>query len=280
MFTNHDIARYYDLSEVHYRTFWDLDKARSLHYGYWTPDTKNFREALLMINKVMADSAGINEGDRVLDAGCGVGGSSLWLAANRNCRVTGISLNKNQVNKANSYAHETGIADRVQFEQKDYCATGYAAESFDVVWAIESVCYANDKSDFIREAFRLLKKGGRLIVTDFFKAENLQGKAAADVQKMANGWAVNEFATAEKFTEQLSAAGFQHIEINNASKAILPSAKRLYRAYFLGKPASVLYNLFKPNSTLLAKNNVETALLQYTTLKKGWWSYRIFKGEK
>jgi tocopherol O-methyltransferase len=280
MFTHDDIARYYDLSEVHYRRFWDLDKARSLHYGYWTEHTKNFREALLNINQVMADAAGIKEGDRVLDAGCGVGGSSLWLAGQRGCTVTGISLNENQVRKANAYAREAGLADKVTFEQKDYCNTGYATGSFDVVWAIESVCYADDKSKFIQEAFRLLKKGGRLIVTDFFKATGLQGKDAIAVQKMANGWAVNDFSTAEEFDRQMTVSGFQNIVVKDIDEAILPSAKRLYRAYFIGKPVAVLYRLFKGNVTPLSKANVETAWYQYRTFKKGLWGYRIFVGER
>ena len=279
-FTNQDIARYYDLSEVHYNLFWDLKKARSLHYGYWTPGTKNFRQALVNINRVMADMAGIQPGSMVLDAGCGVGGSSLWLAKELNCRVTGISLNKNQVSKANGYAREAGLHDQVQFELKDYCNTGYAPNTFDIVWAIESVCYAGDKMDFIKEAYRLLKPGGRLIVTDFFKTADLKEKASIAVKRMANGWAVNEFTTAEAFEQQLSEAGFSAITQHDASKAILPSARRLYRAWLIGKPFAWLYGMFNRNTTSLSKNNVHTAYLQYPTLKKGWWSYRIFTGEK
>ena len=77
MFNNEDIARYYDLSEVHYRRVWDLDQCRSLHYGYWDNSVKNFHDALLNINKVLAEHAAIKGGEKILDSGCGVGGSSL-----------------------------------------------------------------------------------------------------------------------------------------------------------------------------------------------------------
>ena len=233
-----------------------------------------------MSRGVMADAAGIKEGDKVLDAGCGVGGSSIWLAELRGCSVTGISLNANQVKKATEYAREAGLSDRVQFEQKDYCHTGYAGNSFDVIWAIESVCYANDKTAFIREASRLLKKGGRLIVADFFKAGNLEGKDAEDVQKLAHGWAVNDFATEEDFRRQLTAAGYQNIQVQDIGEAILPSVKRLYRSYFIGKPIAVLYGLFNRKTSSLSKGNVETAWYQYHTFKKGLWKYLIFVGEK
>ena len=156
---------------MHYRKIWKLDKSHSLHYGYWDDSVKNFYEALLNINKVLAEIAEIKEGENILDAGCGVGGSSLWLAKERNCTVTGISLNKRQIDKANALAKEIGMHKKVSFEQKDYTNTLYPANSFDVVWAVESVCYADDKSDFLKEAHRILKHGGRLIIADFFQKE-------------------------------------------------------------------------------------------------------------
>ncbi|WP_121353139.1 SAM-dependent methyltransferase [Flavisolibacter nicotianae] len=280
MFTHQDIARYYDLSEVHYRLFWKLDTSRSLHYGYWDSSTKDFHEALLNINRVLADKVSITKDDNVLDAGCGVGGSSLWLAGFRGCQVTGISLNEKQVQKANAAAQQAGLQNRVTFAQKDYLNTGYPSESFDVVWGIESVCYADDKSAFLNEASRLLRKGGRLVIADFFQAENLPQRAAAAVKKFANSWAINEFALESEFCRDAAAAGFCRIVSEDISQAILPSAKRLYKAYWLGKPAAILYRLFRGKPTSLAANNVESALLQYTTLKKGWWKYRVISAVK
>src|SRR3954453_15742003 len=102
MFTNEDIARYYDLSEVHYQKFWKLDESLSLHYGYWDDSVRNFHEALIKLNVVLAEAAEIKDGENILDAGCGVGGSSIWLAKEKNCTVTGISLNERQINKANA----------------------------------------------------------------------------------------------------------------------------------------------------------------------------------
>ena len=280
MFTNEDISRYYDLSEVHYRTVWDLDHCRSLHYGYWDESVKNFHDALLNINKVLATHARIKEGERILDAGCGVGGSSLWLAREKHCDVVGISLNVNQIKKAIRYARELGLDDRVFFQQKDYLNTGYLQDSFDVVWAIESICYANDKGMFLKEAYRILKPGGRLIIADFFKAEHLQSDDAALVKEWANGWAVNNFATAEEFNVRLKETSFEKIENIDVTAAIMPSARRLYRAYFVGGVGAKLYRLLRPNATQLGKNNIRNALLQYKTLKKGLWTYRIVKAVK
>ena len=280
MFTNEDISKYYDVSETHYRHVWKLDKSHSLHYGYWDDSVKSFHEALLNINKVLADIAGIKAGEKVLDAGCGVGGSSIWLAKQRNCIVTGISLNERQVRRGNAFAEKNGLTGRVLFEQKDYRNTLYPSSSFDIVWAIESVCYADDKATFLKEAHRVLKPGGRLIVADFFKRENLEKKDEEQVQQWAHGWAINDFSTMEDFNSKLKTSQFTDVEILNATKAIMPSAKKLYRSYFIGAIGAKLYQLMNPSATALGKNNVRNARLQYKTLKKGLWKYQIVKAVK
>ena len=280
MFTNNDIARYYDVSEIHYRRFWNLEKSSSLHFGYWDAYTKNFHEALLNINKILSGRAAIKENDRVLDAGCGIGGSSIWLAANRNCTVTGISLSAKQISRARQLAKKEGFEALVNFEQNDFTATGYPDASFDIVWAIESVCHAADKKLFTDEAFRLLKKGGRLIMADFFKKEGLAGEEALLIQRFANGWAVDDFATIEMYEQQLTASGLTNINIQDITPAIKPSAKRLYRAWFPGAALGFLYRLFHRKATEFGKKNVNAARLQYKCLKKDLWQYYIVLATK
>ena len=280
MYSNKDIEQYYDLSQTHYKRVWNLQRSRSLHYGYWDNSTKNFHEALLNINKILATKAAIKKENKVLDAGCGIGGSSLWLAKNIGCNVTGISLSAKQVATANKLSAEEKLQTLAIFEQQDFTATNYASESFDVIWAIESVCHAADKSKFIAEAYRLLKKGGRLIMADFFKQQNLSGKDAALITQWANGWAIDDFATIEKFTEQLTQAGFTNTTIEDATDKIIPSAKRLYRAYFPGVVGGFLYKLFNPKPTVYGKKNIDTAYLQYKALKQNMWTYNIVLSEK
>ena len=279
-YTKNDISRYYDLSEVHYKLFWNLDKSKSLHYGYWDHTTKNFHEALVNANKILAQRAHITKEDTVLDAGCGIGGSTVWLAKNIGCKAVGVTLNPKQQGRAKEYAKEAGVEDLVKFEVNDYTQTGYEDGSFSVIWGMETVCYADDKADFIREAYRLLRPGGRLIIADFFKQPNLQGKDAKMIKDWANGWAINDYATREEFETKLKNAGFVNIDIKDETPAIMPSIRRLYRAYLLGVVPSRLYNLLNPNTTELAKRNVDTAKLQYTSVKKGLWNYLFFYAEK
>jgi cyclopropane fatty-acyl-phospholipid synthase-like methyltransferase len=279
MFSNNDIERYYDLSEVHYRKFWGLEKSKSLHYGFWDDSTKNFHEALLNINKILSEEVNITADDHVLDAGCGIGGSCLWLAQNVGCKSVGISLSRKQVEQAKELAGTQKLDGLVTFFEKDYTSTG-PDSSFDVVWAIESVCYIPDKSSFTREAYRLLKKGGRLIIADFFKMGNLQHDESALVKRWANGWAIEDYVTEEDFEQQLKETGFSNIRFRNVTASIMRSARRLYRAYFIGIIPAFLYRITHRRATSLSRNNVDTAYLQYKTLRKGLWKYGIVSAYK
>jgi archaellum component FlaC len=91
---------------------------------------------------------------------------------------------------------------------------------------------------------------------------------------------VPDFSTIEEFEDQLQETGFTNIQIEDATKNIQPSAKRLHKAYFLGKLLAWLYELSSKKITPTSKKNVETAYLQYKGLKKDLWKYKIIYAEK
>jgi len=155
-FTNREIADYYDQTVTHYRTFWALDQSLAIHYGIWQPGIGNFRQSLENTNRILAETAGIKQSDYILDAGCGVGGSAIYLAKQYGCHVKGITLSEKQVRLARENAEKNNLSALVSFENKDYCATGYSEGSFDLLWALESVGTAVKKGAFIKESYRIL----------------------------------------------------------------------------------------------------------------------------
>src|SRR3989338_3874518 len=87
------IAEWYDQTTHLYEWLWyKSSKSYAMHYGYWEKDTKTLDEALLNTNRFMAKIGKINAKMKILDAGCGVGGSSIWLAKNYGAEVTGITI--------------------------------------------------------------------------------------------------------------------------------------------------------------------------------------------
>src|SRR5687767_4262509 len=197
------IIDYYTATENAYKDSWDLDKSLSIHYGYWDEKVHSFPGSLLRMNEVMMEKVGVKQTDHVLDAGCGVGGSSIFLAKHVGCLVTAVSLSARQVEKAENNAVKNGVEQLIDFKTLDYCDTGLPANSIDIVWGCESICYADDKEKFIRETARLLKPGGKLVIADGF-VTSFENNDHPTIRKWLDGWQVNYLESPERFMQMLN----------------------------------------------------------------------------
>lgn len=269
------IVHYYDSCESDYRLFWNLDRSLAMHAGYWDKTTKTLADALERENAVLAEWANITKNDAVLDAGCGIGGSSIFLASKVGCKVTGITLSERQAATARQQAEKRGVSHLVTFETMDFCRTHYPDAAFDVVWGLESICHAPDKGAFVQEAYRLLKPGGRLVVADGF-AKHIEDKQDAyKMGKWLNGWGVDALEDADQFKAHLEHAGFRSIEYRDITSHVMPSSKRLFWISF---PAWVYSKAgeWLRLRTAVQTDNIRAAYYQYTTLKQGLWEYGVF----
>jgi tocopherol O-methyltransferase len=279
MFSNKDIADYYDQTEVHYRKFWKLDKHFSIHYGIWEKGVRNFGQALENTNRIMAERSGIESSHRVLDAGCGIGGPALFLAHNIGCHVTGISLSQKQIERAKKISKTNSLDNLLEFEVKDYLNTGYPSNLFDVVWALESMGATPLKAAFLEEAYRVMKPGGILIIADYFKTH---GRSVAD-QPLLNTWlklwAISELESTDSFSLLLDKSGYQDQRVYDYTQEIVPTARRMYLSSVLGTTSSLLYNLFHKTSRF-ARHHYKSGFLQYRALRKGLWEYKVITAKK
>ena len=274
------IVQYYKESENAYKDSWDLDNSLAIHFGYWDRKVRSFPQSLLRMNEVMIEAAAIKSSDKVLDAGCGVGGSSIFMATALGCRVTGITLSERQVQQAIDNAKQKGVAELVDFKVMNYGATDFPDASFDVVWGCESICYADNKEQFIKEAFRLLKPGGRLVVADGFVTD-LSNNDDPIIRQWLDGWQVNYLESPQRFENFMRQTGFDNINYRNISKEASHSSRRLNRFYYLASLYLIWrkINFSKPPTEMQVKN-IRACKFQYRGMKKGLWQYGLITGKK
>ena len=272
------IRAYYDETWLDYRMLWLNPQNRAIHFGYWDEHTRSHTQSLLAMNRVLASHLGIRSGQRILDAGCGVGGSAIWLAKTYDVEIIGITPVASQVVRAHRYAQEHGVAGHVSFEQQDYTHTSFPDASFDVVWAMESLCHAPDKRLVLAEARRLLRPGGRLGMVEYMRTR--RPHAAVDealLHSWLSGWAIPDIAMAPEWLEWTHEVGFRDVQLVDITRNVRPSLRRLYRLAVLTWPMAFLLHTIGLRSET-QQDNLRGAFDQYHALRRGLWFYALLTG--
>jgi tocopherol O-methyltransferase len=162
----HRIIEHYDVVSPYYRSLW----GEHVHHGYWIRGDESKEKAQLQLIEHLGQLANIKPGSDILDIGCGLGGSSLYLAMHYNASVTGITISPVQIEMAIQAA--AGQKLDANFLLMDAEAMSFQ-KKFDVLWSVESISHYQNVRGFFASAAKLLKPGGSFAITDWFKKENL-----------------------------------------------------------------------------------------------------------
>src|SRR5688500_2047131 len=222
---NKQIERFYDLYHKFYLDIWGNYDNLAIHMGYYDDSIKSHEESLLRLNEIVFEKAKIEENDLVLDAGCGVGGSSIWLAKLKGCKVIGISLAKKEIKLARKFSKQNKVNNFVRFEAMNMINTNFPDNFFDVIIAIESTCYIINKLFFFREASRILKQGERLIIADYF-FNNLPSLKEKYYMDCINKESSINLCSFEDFKNFMRLSGFEAIHQYNISSNIKGSYEK------------------------------------------------------
>ena len=162
----HKIIEHYDVASPYYYSMW----GEHLHHGYWVRGDESKETAQIQLIEHLAQLANIRVGSRILDIGCGFGGSSLYLTKKYGASATGITISPVQVQMAKDVAAKKNLdASFLLMDAEDMQFT----QPFDLLWSVESICHYHDPQKFFASAVKFLKPGGCFALTDWFQKGNL-----------------------------------------------------------------------------------------------------------
>ncbi len=117
----------------------------------------------------VAELADLKASDLVLDVGCGLGGTTRYLAEQYKCSVAGIDITGEYISVGKKLTELVGLSDRVKLSHGSALQIPYEDERFDIAWTEHVQMNIVDKHRFYSEIARILKPGGRLLFHDIFR---------------------------------------------------------------------------------------------------------------
>ncbi|KAI1082270.1 tocopherol O-methyltransferase [Whalleya microplaca] len=234
------IKKHYEIASDYYYSLW----GQHIHHGYFKSPAETKEQAQVNLINYLLEISSLPKESKVLDVGCGIGGTSRFLAKEHGCRVTGLTISGRQVeiakrltqaeaspttSSSTSTAPSTppegegkgvislpsgGSCEFIELDAETmldhFSADGKPTAQFDCVWISEALSHFPNKPLFFRSAFALLRPGGRLVIADWFKAPDLTPEQEkADIDPIEDGMLLPPLCTADRYAEMAREAGLK-----------------------------------------------------------------------
>jgi tocopherol O-methyltransferase len=225
------IQEFYDASSGLWEQIW----GEHMHHGYYGRAGNykiNRRQAQIDLIEELLVWSGYqnleNVPQNLIDVGCGIGGSTLYLAEKFGANSTGITLSPVQASRATERSMQAGLASQVRFQVANALEMSFDDNSFDLVWSLESGEHMPDKAKFLRECYRVLQPGGKIILATWCHREtnSWAGELTSDeIRHLKEIYRVYRLPYVISLSEYRAIAlqcGFQEVRADDWSMAVAP----------------------------------------------------------
>jgi tocopherol O-methyltransferase len=225
-----DIREFYDASSGLWESIW----GEHMHHGYYGKNGNyklDRRQAQIELIEELLLWSGYNESNapqKIIDVGCGIGGSTLYLAQKFGCKATGITLSPVQASRGQERAIEAGLDGQVSFAVANALEMPFEDDTFDLVWSLESGEHMPDKAKFLSECYRVLKPGGKMIFATWCHREtdswagDLTPSEVAHLKEIYRVYCLPYVISLSEYRTIATECGFQNMISDDWSIAVEP----------------------------------------------------------
>ncbi|OVA18418.1 Methyltransferase type 11 [Macleaya cordata] len=214
------IAEFYDESSGLWENIW----GDHMHHGFYDPNV----QASISDHRSAQIQDPLKKPKSIVDVGCGIGGSSRYLARKYGAKSQGITLSPIQAERANALAVAEGLADKVSFQVADALEQPFPDGQFDLVWSMESGEHMPDKTKFVNELVRVASPGATIIIVtwchrDLSPSENsLNPQEKELLNKICDAYYLPAWCSTSDYVKLLESLSMQDIKSADWSEYVAP----------------------------------------------------------
>jgi SAM-dependent methyltransferase len=172
----------------------------------------------LVLHRLMLEGIELPRAPRVLDAGCGFGGTAFDLQPKIGGNWLGLTISPIQIRRAQEEADRRGLSGQIRFRLQSYDTP--IEETFDLVIAIESLVHSSDPASTVRNLASSLAPGGHFVLVDDMPKENVRADLLDDVAEAKRMWRCPVMPTERGWRAALEAAGLDVIRSADLSAQV------------------------------------------------------------
>ncbi|PIA46919.1 hypothetical protein AQUCO_01500447v1 [Aquilegia coerulea] len=228
------IAELYDESSGMWEDIW----GDHMHHGYYDShlpaSISDHRSAQIhMIEQSLSFAGFDNENSlkipkNIVDVGCGIGGSSRYLARKYGAKCQGITLSPIQAQRSQELANAQGLGDNVSFQVADALQQPFPDGQFDLVWSMESGEHMPDKAKFVKELIRVASPGGTIIIVTWChrdlspSEDSLQPQEKELLKKICDAYYLPDWCSTPDYVKLLQSLNMEDIKFADWSEYVAP----------------------------------------------------------
>lgn len=221
---NRNIRAFYDASSE----LWENTWGEHMHHGYYGADgteNRDHYQAQQDLIEELLKWAQITQANHILDVGCGIGGSSLYLAEKYNARATGITLSPVQALRARQRALAMPHGHLAHFVVADALKPTFVPGTYDLVWSLESGEHMPDKRKFLQACADMLSPGGKFIMVTWCHRAlppDLSTREQHFLNRLYSAYHLPGILSISQYAALANQVGFEEVKTADWSDAVAP----------------------------------------------------------